>query len=111
MNAVANLTNVLRMKRLHSIYVTNFHNTHCGHFFLFISASLCPMSLFAFKFVLIVEFYENAIQMLANLNKRLTTTTNALPTIRLACDWLQLCCEWLKYVGNMIYLRILGACF
>ena len=27
-NAVANLTNVLRMKREHEAYVANLHNTH-----------------------------------------------------------------------------------
>ena len=65
-----------------------------------INASLCPMNLFSFKFVLIVYvrpvFYEISIRMLANLYKGLKTTTNALPTIRMACDLLQICCEWLQ---------------
>ena len=58
-NAVENLTNELRMKREHGAYVTNLHTTLC-----LISASLCPISLFSFKFALILhirpEVYENA---------------------------------------------------
>ena len=62
-NAVANFTNVLRMKREHSAYVTNFIMHIVGISLCLISASRCPMSLFSFKHVLIVhirhEFYEN----------------------------------------------------
>ena len=62
-SAVANLPNVLRMKREHGAYITNLHNTCWGISLCLISASLCPISLFSFKFVLIVhicpEFYEN----------------------------------------------------
>ena len=60
-NAVANLTNVLRMKRENVAWVTDLHNTHCMCFSF--SDSLCPMSLFSIKFVLIVHirpaFYGN----------------------------------------------------
>ena len=55
-----------------------------------ISASLCPVRLFSFKFVLIVHirpaFYGNVNTNASESYKRLTTTTNALPTIRMACD-------------------------
>ena len=33
-NAVANLTNVLRMKREHKAWITNLDDTHCGCFSL-----------------------------------------------------------------------------
>ena len=33
-NAVANLTNVLQMKREHGTYVNNLHNTHFSYLYL-----------------------------------------------------------------------------
>ena len=69
-NTVANLTNVLRMKREHDARVTNLDNTH-----------------------FVLHSTEMPIRMLANLYNRLTTTTNTFPTIRMACDWLQIYCE------------------
>ena len=42
-NAVENLTNVLRMNLEHGTYVTNLHNTHCGYFSL---SNVCqPLSI------------------------------------------------------------------
>ena len=40
-NTVANLTNVLRMKREYDTWVTNLHNTHCGRLsLLYLPASV-----------------------------------------------------------------------
>ena len=64
-DAVANVTNVLRMKRENDAWVTNLHNRlHiAGVSFCLISASLCPMNLFSNKFEPIVHicpaFYGN----------------------------------------------------
>ena len=63
-NAVANLTNVLRMKREYCAYVNNLHNTHFRYLSLsYICKLLFNELIFSFKFVLIVhirpEFYEN----------------------------------------------------
>ena len=58
MNTVANLKNVLRMKRENDAWVSNLHNTHCGCFSLsYIRQSLSNqlIQLFSFKFVLIVH--------------------------------------------------------
>ena len=57
--AVANLTNVLRMKREHETWVTKLHNVSL----CLISDRPCPISVFSFKVVLIVHirpaFYGN----------------------------------------------------
>ena len=62
-NGVANLTNVLRMKQEHGAYVTNLLIHIADTSLCLKSASLCPMSLFSFKFVIIVhirpELYKN----------------------------------------------------
>ena len=53
---------------------------------------------------LVLHSTEISIRMLANPYKRLTTTTNALPTIRMACDLLQICCEWLQICCEIAFL-------
>ena len=90
---------ILRMKRKHDAWVTNLHNTHSGCFSLsYISASLCPMSLFSFNFVLIVHirpaFYGNVKTNASESLKTSCDHKNDLPTIRMICDWLLICCEY-----------------
>ena len=94
-NAVANLTKVLQMKREHSAYVTYLNNIHCGYFSL---SYICQPP----------EFYENvktnaseSLQTSYDSYKRLT---NALPTIRMACDWLQICCELLQICCELLQI-------
>ena len=101
---LANLTNVLRMKREHDAWVTNLHNTHCGCLSLsYICQPLSNQLIFPLS-TYVLHSTEMSIRMLANLDKRLTTTTNALPTIRIACDCLQLCCEWLQICCEYAFL-------
>ena len=52
----------------------------------------------------VLHSMEMSIRMLANLNKRLTTATNAFLTIRMACKWLQICCEWLQICCEYAFL-------
>ena len=92
-NAVANLTNVLRIKQQHDTCVANWHiHITCLSFFFFLFARLFPISLFPIKVILVFAFFHYttriSIQMLANLYKRLTITTNALPLVRMAYELL-----------------------
>ena len=100
--------NVLRMKQENDAWVANLHNIHVHCMCFSLSASLCPMSLFSIRFVLFIHICpastEMSIQMLVNLYKCLTATTNALLTIRMACDWLQICCEWLEICCKYAFL-------
>ena len=96
-NPVANPTNVLQMNREHGTYVTYLYNTFAGISICLISASLCPMSLFPFKVVLIVhirpEFNGNVN---TNASESLQTSYDnykCLVNNKMACDWLQICCE------------------
>ena len=80
---VANTTTTQRKRSL-------FAYTHCRCFsFAFICHPL-PNKLIIRHFLLIVRirpvFFGNVKKMLANLYKRLTITTNALPSIKMACD-------------------------
>ena len=75
-------------------------------FVLYLPASV-QSAYFPSKYLLstfVLHSTEMSIRMLANLYKRLTTTTNALPTIRMACDWLQICCEWLQIYCEYAFL-------
>ena len=62
-NVVANLTNVLRLKRENEAWVTYVHNTHCRCFSLSYICQPLSNELFSIKFVLIVHihpaFYGN----------------------------------------------------
>ena len=64
-----------------------FAYTHCRVCFLF--ARLCPISLFP---IILSAFFHYttriSIRMLANLYKRLTISTNALPLMRMAWELL-----------------------
>ena len=81
-----------------------FAYTHCRVCPLFLFARLCPISLFP---IILSAFFHYttriSVRMLANLYKRLTITTNALPLIRMAVR-LRICCEYAS-------LRVLGTCF
>ena len=103
-NAVANLTNVMRMKRENDTWVTNLHKfcIACVSLCL-ISASLCPMSLFSIKFVHIVNIRpasdgnvntnpSDSFQMSYDHYKCLANNTNGL-RLQICCEWLQICCE------------------
>ena len=106
-NAIVNLTNVLRVKREHGAYVTNLHNTHCGYFSL--SYSLCPMSLFSFKFVLIVhirpEFYAN---LNTNASESIQTSYDRYKCLANNKNGLRMVTNMLRMVTNM--LRICFLC-
>ena len=104
-NTVANLTNVLQMKRENDGWVTNLHQTHWGVSLCLISASLCPISLFSFKFVLIVlfcpAFYGNvktnaskSLQTSYDQYKCLANNKNGLRMVTNMSEWLQICCEY-----------------
>ena len=86
---------------MHGLLICIIHIT--GVSLCLISASRC---LFFFLQIctncppLVLHSTEMSIRMLANLYKRLTTTTNALPTIRKAYDWLNM----LQIVTNMLQI-------
>ena len=69
--------------------VAYLHIHIAGSVFCFLFARLCPISLFP---IILSAFFHYttriSIRMLANLYKRLTITTNALPLIRMACELL-----------------------
>ena len=83
-NTVANLTNMLQMKREQVLYLPAS-----------VQSAYFPSNLYSLS-TIVLHSTEMSIRMLGNLYNRLTTTSNAFPTIRLACDWLQICCEWLQ---------------
>ena len=104
-NAVANLANVLRMKREHGGYVTNLHNTHCGYFSL---SYICQPLSNELMFLQICTYcpyssYTNASESLhtsydyykclANNKNGLRLVTNML---RLVTNMLRICflCEF-----------------
>ena len=99
-NAVANLMNALRMKLQHDTCLAYLHIHIADVSLLLLFAILCPISLLSINLFLIVRirpvFYssEMSIRMLVILYKRLTITTNALPSIRMACDCLRINCEY-----------------
>ena len=87
MNAVASLTNVSRMKQEHGANITNLHDTHCGYFSLsyickHLSSKLIFLQICTFCPSFILNSTKMSMRMIANLYKRLMTTTNALPTIK-----------------------------
>ena len=104
-NAVADLTNMLRMKLECKIWPSNLHNTYCGCFNL---SYICQaLSNNFFKSTFALHSAEMSIRMQAKLNerhtityKRVPITTNVLLSIRMTYDCLRMCC-----------VRILGACF
>ena len=89
-NAVANLTNVLRMKQQHDTCVAYLHIHIAG--LSFVCYFLGPISLFPIILILIVRilslYYKNINTNASHLYKRPTITTNALPLIRMACELL-----------------------
>ena len=68
-----------------------------------ISANLCPISLFSFKFVLIAHihsaFYGNVN---TNASKYLYTK-NVLPTIRMACDLVKIIANSYRYMVRICF--------
>ena len=82
MTVVVNETTTGHMRSL-------FVYTHCRVCLLFLFARLCPISLFPIILFAFFHYTKRiSIRMLANLYKRLTITTNALPLIRMACELL-----------------------
>ena len=94
-NAIANLTNVLRMKRVQGAWVTNLHNTHCECFSLsYICQPLSNQPIFL-QICTRPAFYENVklnareslqtsydhYKCLANKKKGLQFVTNMLQMV------------------------------
>ena len=81
-NAVANLTNVLRIKQQHDTCVAYLHIHIAG-------LSFCYSLSTFFHYTTRIS-----IRMQANLYKRLKITKNALLVIRMAWNCLRICCEY-----------------
>ena len=95
---------------------TNLYNTHCGSFSLShicqpLSNQLIFLQICTDCLHFVLHSTEMSIRMLANLYKRLTTTTDALPTIRMARDWLQICCERVQLCCEYAFLAYFMSMF
>ena len=80
---------------------TLFAYTHCFlfAFYLLGCAQLAYSPSYCYSLSAFVHYTTRmSIQMLANLYKRLTITTNALPMIRMACDCFRICCKYVLFI-------------
>ena len=109
MNAVANLTNVLRMKREHCAYAinlhNNLHNTHCGYFSL---SYICQLLSNEFIFLQICTYCHYSSNVNTNASESLQTSYDHYKCLANNKNGLRLVTNMLRMVTYM--LRICFRC-